>query len=264
MKPVKVWIHWVEICTYPTNDMVKPHTHDFFHYLYVIRGSGQMELDGSLQSMQPKQMLLVAPGKLHSFRNIGPGPLVTCEIKFAYGDPAMAAKMEALPQCVDVSATPILGILQNIRREYGQKRPGSSDIIAMNLQEIYIHLQRAVRREAAEPGDTWEHMTQVLRYIENGLDCNINLQDLANIVSLEKTYFLKKFKQFTGQTPMVYIRDARIRKAKELLKYSDMSITQIARAVGFQTLHYFSRQFAAVTGVSPSEYKRRTHLDPQP
>lgn len=261
MKTPIARIHWVQICTYPTNDMIPPHKHDFFHYLYVIRGSGQLELEGNVYAMTPKRLLLVAPGKLHTFRNTGALPLVTCELKFAYGDTAMAAQMAAFPEAVDVRDTPVLGILQNIRREFGAKRPGSGEIIAMNMQEICIHIRRAVQTGEIARRDAGEDMSAVLRYIESNLDCNINLQDLANIVCLEKTYFLKKFKQVTGQTPMVYTREARINKAKELLKYSDMSITQIARAVGFQTLHHFSRQFSGATGVSPSAYKAAYRME---
>ncbi len=99
-------------------------------------------------------------------------------------------------------------------------------------------------------------MEAVLEYIEGNLDCDINLQDLANIVCLEKTYFLKKFKQLTGMTPMVYTRNARIRRAKELLTYSDMNVTQIAESVGFCSIHHFTRSFTAAVGISPSRYKQ--------
>ena len=108
--------------------------------------------------------------------------------------------------------------------------------------------------------EEYDDLADVVEYIENNLDCDMNLQDLANIVCLERTYFLKKFKQLTGVTPMVYTRDARIRRAKELLTYSDMNVTQIAEAVGFRSIHYFTRQFTDLEGVTPSQYKRLHQL----
>jgi transcriptional regulator GlxA family with amidase domain len=167
--------------------------------------------------------------------------------------------MAKLPECVDVGDTPILGILQNIRRESANRRVFASDIVSMNSQEIYLHLQRASGREQSSADR--DDLADVVEYIENNLDCDMNLQDLANIVCLEKTYFLKKFKQLTGLTPMAYTRNARIKKAKELLRYSDMNVTQIARAVGFRSVHHFSRYFAEVVGMSPSRYKESQQLE---
>lgn len=159
---------------------------------------------------------------------------------------------------MDTAGTPILSILHNIRRENGAGNSYYKEIISLNLQEIFLHLQRLSggKQNPELHGD----MDWVLEYIESNLHCDINLQDLANIVCLEKTHFLKKFKQLTGVTPMVYTRDARIRRAKELLTYSDMNVTQIAEAVGFHSIHYFTRQFTDLEGISPDRYKRQNQL----
>lgn len=60
-----------------------------------------------------------------------------------------------------------------------------------------------------------------------------------------------------GITPMNYLRNIRINQAKKLLLHSDMNITQISAAVGFQTIHHFTSTFKKLVGVSPSEYKAR-------
>lgn len=257
MRPAKTKIHWVQVCSYATHDKIDTHSHEFFHYIYVIRGTGALQLEQNLYAMLPKRMYLVAPGKHHAFWNTGEERLVTCELKFDFFDVQAAEQAARLAECVDVGDAPVLGILQNIRREHAGRKPYSSDIIAMNLQEIFLHLQRVQQAGAGRqtPGAR-EDLVDVIEYIENNLDCDINLQDLANIVCLEKNYFLKKFKQLTGVTPMAYTRNARLRKAQELLRYSDMSITQIARATGFQSVHYFSRQFTAAVGMSPTRYKQ--------
>lgn len=259
MKSEKVKIHWIQVCSYPVCDRIDAHCHEFFHYIYIIQGTGQMELNGNRYVMKPKHMYLTAPGKFHAFQNTGAEKLVTCELKFDFFNRLMTDKMAKLPECVDVADTPILGILQNIRRENANRRAFASDIISMNIQEIYLHLQRASGREQS-PANR-DDLADVVEYIENNLDCDMNLQDLANIVCLEKTYFLKKFKQLTGLTPMAYTRNARIKKAKELLRYSDMNVTQIARVVGFRSVHHFSRYFAGVVGMSPSRYKESQRLE---
>lgn len=59
-----------------------------------------------------------------------------------------------------------------------------------------------------------------------------------------------------GLIARYHARNARIRRAKELLTYSDMNVTQIAESVGFCSIHHFTRSFTAAVGVSPSRYKQ--------
>ena len=65
----------------------------------------------------------------------------------------------------------------------------------------------------------------------------------------------RKFKKTTQYTPMSYIKEKRLEKAKELLHRSDMNISQIALASGFKTVHYFSKVFYESTGIRPSDYR---------
>ncbi len=254
MKLAQTKVHWAEVCSYPAYGRIDRHNHDFFHYIYVMAGAGEIEINGYIYHFQPKHMYLVSPGIQHTFCNSQEERLITMEIKFDCTDTAMAQKLRALPLQMDTASTPVLSILHNIRREGFQKSSYYHDIIGLNLNEIFLHLLRIAGK--AQPQELQGDFSAVLEYIESNLHCDINLQDLANIVCLEKTYFLKRFKQFIGVTPMVYTRNARIRRAKELLAYSDMNVTQIAEAVGFRSIHYFTRQFTDLEGLSPSQYKR--------
>ena len=63
-----------------------------------------------------------------------------------------------------------------------------------------------------------------------------------------------------GTTPIKYINNLRMKKAKELLANSDMSISEISELVGFQSIHYFSRNFKEREGCAPLAYRRK-HQD---
>ena len=60
---------------------------------------------------------------------------------------------------------------------------------------------------------------------------------------------------------MDYIIDMRVRKACEMLKYSDVSVTEIAESTGFCDIFYFSRMFKKAIGVSPTNYRLRERED---
>lgn len=259
MKPVKAKIHWAEVCVYPAYDKVGFHSHSFFHYIYIIQGAGEIIMGQQRCLLKAKHIYLLPPGMTHSFWNSGQQRLISCELKFSIPDGDAEAELARLWGCLDVSGTPVLGIMQNIRRESAGDQQFAAEIISANIYQLQLYLRRisGMEREAAPRDD----LARVFGYIERNLHGQINLQDLANIACLEKTYFLRKFKQVTGITPMAYIRKARIKKAMELLEFSDMRITQISGAVGFQSVHYFSRMFTKAVGMSPSCYKEEHSVD---
>lgn len=94
-------------------------------------------------------------------------------------------------------------------------------------------------------------------YIEANLKREITVEELADKTFFNKTYFIKRFKILWGTTPLKFINDIRIEKAKSMLKDNKLSISYIAEECGFQSLHYFSRYFKKETGESPISYKKK-------
>ena len=82
------------------------------------------------------------------------------------------------------------------------------------------------------------------------------VEELADYVGLSMDYFTKMFKQFTGLTPIEYVKSVRLAKAVELLRNSNKAISRVAQEVGFEDPSYFSRQFKQVLGMSPSEFQK--------
>jgi transcriptional regulator GlxA family with amidase domain len=66
------------------------------------------------------------------------------------------------------------------------------------------------------------------------------------------------FKQYTGIAPVQYQLDLKIRRAREMLVSTDLSIKEISYELGFQSIHYFSRIFKNKTGMAPSEIRKTT------
>ena len=70
------------------------------------------------------------------------------------------------------------------------------------------------------------------------------------------SYLARVFREVTGHAPIEYLIHMRVRKAMELLRDTPWSVTKIAASVGFTNANYFSRQFKAVTGGSPTAYRK--------
>lgn len=93
-------------------------------------------------------------------------------------------------------------------------------------------------------------------YIEQNLNKNITLEDICKRVFLNSQYFSRLFKKETGMTFTEYLTLRRIEKAKVLLKSEGLPVAVVARKVGFSDANYFSRVFARIEGIPPSEFAK--------
>ena len=89
-------------------------------------------------------------------------------------------------------------------------------------------------------------------YIEGHADEELSLAAVAKVVNVSASYFSQKFKQSTGMNFVEYVSRTRVEKARNLLQNPHLRISEIAFAVGFQSLSQFNRTFKKVTGQSPS------------
>jgi AraC-like DNA-binding protein len=95
-------------------------------------------------------------------------------------------------------------------------------------------------------------------------DAPMTREDLSREVALSPFYLIRSFRQMYGQTPHQYRIARRIARAKDLLRNTSLSITEICAAVGFESLGSFSTLFRKVAGVSPSAYRISSRPMPNP
>jgi len=93
-------------------------------------------------------------------------------------------------------------------------------------------------------------------YVEQNLSRDIALEDICKRVFLNSQYFSRLFKRETGMTFTEYLTLRRIEKAKMLLKSEGLPVAVVARKVGFSDANYFSRVFARMEGIPPSEFAK--------
>jgi AraC family transcriptional regulator len=104
-------------------------------------------------------------------------------------------------------------------------------------------------------GLTNKKLALVLDLIESDLAEDLSLKVLAATAGLSEYHFLRMFKHSTGYTPHQYVIIQRIERSKELLKKTDMSITEIAYMLGFSSCAHFTHHFRRKTGTKPSELR---------
>ena len=96
----------------------------------------------------------------------------------------------------------------------------------------------------------------VLSFIRSNYDKQIALSDMAQIVSMSPKYFCHFFKSMTRKTPVDYLVSYRVEKAARKLLSTDMSVTDIAFATGFNDLSYFIKTFKKLKGETPANFRK--------
>lgn len=90
---------------------------------------------------------------------------------------------------------------------------------------------------------------------------SINLNDISYKLGFSKSYIKSQFKKQTGYSIIQYYIDLKIDKAKKLLSQQKYTVSEIADALGFSSVYYFSRQFKLHTDMSPTEYVNSIKAD---
>ena len=97
----------------------------------------------------------------------------------------------------------------------------------------------------------------ILDYINEHLEEPLTLEILAKETHFSKYYLCELFRRKTGMTPMQYVRLLRISRAQRLLLSTSDSISNIGLACGYDNFSFFCRVFRSVSGMSPSDYRKR-------
>ena len=104
-------------------------------------------------------------------------------------------------------------------------------------------------------------MDEAAEYIDSHIaDESLGVNRIAEAFSMSESHFRHSFKEAHNLTVSEYIHKRRIRIAKNLLQFSNDSLSSIAREVGFSSIYYFSSAFKKEVKMSPSEYRKRRQI----
>ena len=104
------------------------------------------------------------------------------------------------------------------------------------------------------------YIKEALNYIEQNFQNDISIENIASFCGLNRTYFGRIFKETVGKSPQQFLLSYRMAKAAELLKLTELSISDIGNAVGYPNQLHFSRAFKNVYGVSPREWRNKNQM----
>lgn len=96
----------------------------------------------------------------------------------------------------------------------------------------------------------------IIAYMQEHLNRNITLDEISNLVHLEKSYLVRLFRSETGKTPIESLIEMRLTKASDLIATSDLSIYEIASQCGYNTVSFFISKYKQRYGMTPEAHRR--------
>lgn len=246
-------ILWVAKSQTAPGNGVKAHTHPYYHMLYIQNGACRVEVGGDTHVLSQGWCILIPPDTEHSFSNEDPVSLDYLEIKFV---------MER-SVTLRVSDSPLAGSLfQQIVREYPALGALADKPAAAYLSALLCALTQKERLEETErfryvdAASFGELTRNIVRYLEEHYQQELRLDDIAHSMGYNKSYLCVAFKKDAGFTILDCLNTIRIRRAAELIVYSDHSLAQVADMCGFTSVSHFNRVFAKYVGITPGQCRR--------
>ena len=174
-------------------------------------------------------------------------------------DSANSDRVEMIPQFATKDFQ-LLQMAQWLLLELQQQQMGSPLYVESLTTAIMIHLLRnygAVKPKIPQyTGGLAKHkLKTTIAFINDHLEQDLRLADIASLVSMSTYHFARMFKLSTGLTPHQYIVKQRLDKAKELLRYSQIAIADVGYLVGYKNSSHFTRVFRRHIKTTPKAYR---------
>ena len=107
------------------------------------------------------------------------------------------------------------------------------------------------------PGDALVHLRRARDHVDRNFTEELDLEELAAIARMSKFHFLRSFAKVYGLTPLAYLGERRVERAQDLLRTSNLTVTEVCHAVGYTSLGSFSACFRELVGETPSAFQAR-------
>lgn len=132
-----------------------------------------------------------------------------------------------------------------------------ADYIGSYSTESEVKIDEIITQKILTEQDE-EFLRSLREIIHNNLDnSDFSVDSLANDTNLSRRVFFNKVKSLTGQAPIEFIREIRIKQAAKLLKTQQYRIKEVVYMVGFSDIRYFTQCFKEMFGMTPSQYKNQ-------
>lgn len=232
------------------------------HLLIVcIAGSGSIECNGHSQELNSGQALILPKGLAHTYRSSHTKPWT---IYWVHLDGHLAEQFTSMLLTKDDSElifdipnlTEVISEFEQLLACRHVTYQFNNFVLASNiLRKLFSYF--IAQNQLPLSNEANQLNTQIIDgYLEDNIDKQVSLEQMAQVSGLSKFHFAKKFQKQTGVSPIRYFLELKIKHACELIDRTQLTIKEVSSRLGYDDPYYFSRLFKKVMGISPKQYRQ--------
>lgn len=236
----------------------QPHWHEHIELHYIMEGQGIISCNQTPYSVQSGNIVIVNSNELHegiSQVEVYDSMVVIFRLDSFSKE---VADFNAIFQSLIPEDVVLKDLLETIYHENLEKSLGYKLAMRGKIYELLSYLlrnyviQNLTDRENMKRIQNLTRLNTVLKYIQDNYTDTITVAELAVLIHLSEYRFCHLFKESIGKSPLNYINEVRLTNAHRLLELKEMTIAEVAAAVGFQDYNNFGRLFRKFFGYPPS------------
>ena len=238
------------------------------HYLihFVLAGTGTFHSDGNIYPLERGQGFLICPGEVTFYQADKDTPWTYAWVGFHGTQARHLLSMGGLDQAHPIFCAQDHDTMAQIFRRMidatGLERSREirlRGILYEFLSELIESAPGIVKTNGRKRSESY--VQKAMEYIALNYSQNLTVSQLARHLGLDRSYLCSLFKQIVKSSPQDFIIRFRIEKSRELMRDPRLSISDIARSVGYEHPLAFSKAFRREVGMAPSHY-RKAHCLP--
>ena len=250
----------------------QPHRHNYHELIWTREGAGRHLIDGDVSLVEANTLTVIGRGQVHVFEHaLGiEGAVIRFGGELLYGDdtagatpPWLAGLRVARTVAVPARDVPRLESLIASLAEEARRPPDSCSIDVQRhlLAVLLLWVERwfeATQTERRRAGDPELRLYQAfVEVLERAFARHHDTGYYAEALRVPREALSRALAHVTGETTKQLITDRRTLEAARLLRFTNMSVGEVAFRAGFSDQLYFSRAFKRATGEAPSAYRER-------
>lgn len=141
-----------------------------------------------------------------------------------------------------------------------RQNPAGRDVhLDLSVRQLILHLLQSRARPLLANGVSRHSvdggLAAAVQYIQNNLDRHISIDELVDVACMSKSTFYRHFNDEFDVSPLEYITQERVLRARELLSNTDNTVARVSHALGFSSTSYFIDMFKEHVGITPKQYQ---------
>jgi AraC-like DNA-binding protein len=218
--------------------------------LACLEGEGRVLLEGREQRVSAGQVCLAPPRVLNAFHAVSGRRWSFAWVRYHEPPPLQPLVGADSPLRLEQGAEELGRIVAGLRAEWETERDPT-------LIRHWISLVQGFARRLVRPWRNESRVAELWDNVGRNLETDWKLTSLARACALSTEHLRRVCRRELGRTPMAHVTYMRVQRAQELLESTDDKLEVIAPQVGYHSGVVFSRAFARVVGMTPSEYRQR-------